>query len=82
MGWVIYFIVFVSIMALGSKLYVKEERDNNKGKMLNGIIVIAVLLTATLGAIWVTHELGYSLGGYSSSSEEYTDRPGVGPFEW
>ena len=81
MGWIVYFIVFVSIIALGSKLYVKEESDNNKGKMINGLITMALLLGATIAAVWVTNELGFSLGGYSSSDEPQY-RPGIGPFEW
>lgn len=82
MGWVIYIIVFALIVALGARLYVKEERNNNKGKMLNGLIAIAVLIAATLGAMWVSHEFGFSLGGYSSSGDEYPNRPGIGPYEW
>lgn len=82
MGWVVYFIAFISVVAVGSKLYVKEESNSNKGKALNGFIAIAVLMVATLGAMWITAELGFTLGGYSTSGDEYFTRPGVGPHEW
>lgn len=81
MGWVIYFAVFFAVLGAGSKLYLRETKNSNLAPLVNGFLAMALLLGATIVAIWVTSSLGYDLGG-SMPVDQGVDRPGIGPFEW
>ncbi|HXG28299.1 MAG TPA: hypothetical protein VNJ47_05550 [Nevskiales bacterium] len=77
-GWIIYGVVVLAVMAIPAFMsHSKNQVLRRMGN--NAFFLIVALLAATLLAMKVTAEMGFSLGG--NDVEEH-ERPGVGPFEY